>query len=33
MFGVIIGKMTYLNKITEKYQFFQANALPFAMIT
>ena len=33
MFGVIVGKMTYFNKITEKYQFFQPNALLFAVIT
>ena len=33
MFGVIIGKMTYFNKTIEKYQFFQPNALPFAVIT
>ena len=33
MFGVIIGKMTYFNKITEKYRFIQPKALPFAVIT
>ena len=32
-FGVITGKLTYFNKITEKCQIFQPNALPFAVIT
>ena len=29
-FGVIIGKMTYFNKITEKYQFLQPKPVPFS---
>ena len=32
-FAVITGKLTCFNKITEKYQFFQPNALPFGVIT
>ena len=30
-FGVIMGKMTYFNKITEKYRYFQPKALLFSV--